>query len=70
MYKRQSLYRALLKLTDEGKKLAAYVSERAQVAVETVGKELTGEKRTIFYSLLDSISTQLQIASKEGLPKP
>ena len=45
----QNLYRALLKLTDEGKVAAEHVRERASLAVEIAGKDLTEEKREIFY---------------------
>ena len=62
-------YRALIKLTTEGEKATAHVRERAAVAVEIGGSELTDEERTIFYRALDSIVAKLQVLGKEGLPQ-
>ena len=63
-----NLYRALLKLTDEGNIVAEHISERARVAVELGGKGLTDEQREIFYEALGRIVSNLQSLSKEGLP--
>lgn len=65
----QSLYRGVFKLTEEGKAAAEHVRQRASLAVEIAGKELTDEKRTIFYEALESITANLRELSKEGLPK-
>ena len=65
----QNLYRALLKLTDEGKIAAEHVRARASLAVEIAGKDLTEEKREIFYESLETIASNLKELSKEGLPK-
>lgn len=65
----QNLYRGVFKLTDEGKKAAEYVQKRASRAVELAGKELTEEKRDIFYEALDSIVLNLRRLSKEGIPE-
>lgn len=61
-------YNALIKLTAEGLKAAAYVDERAQAAIEAVGNEMTDENRATFYATLDFIAAKLQTISKEGLP--
>ncbi|MBQ7050981.1 MAG: hypothetical protein IJN87_10160, partial [Firmicutes bacterium] len=61
-------YNALIKLTAEGLKAAAYVDERAQAAIEAVGNEMTDENRAAFYATLDFIAAKLQTISKEGLP--
>lgn len=61
-------YNALIKLTTEGLKAAAYVDERAQAAIEAVGNEMTDENRAAFYATLDFIAAKLQTISKEGLP--
>ena len=61
-------YNALIKLTAEGLKAAAYVDERAQAAIEAVGNEMTNENRAAFYATLDFIAAKLQTISKEGLP--
>lgn len=63
-----NLYRALLKLTDEGKKAADFICRRATLAVEMAGKGLSESDRKIFYEALDLIAGNLQIISKNGLP--
>lgn len=62
-------YRALLKLTEEGKQAALHVQERAALAVELAGAGLSDENREIFYSALELITSNLQTLSKEGLPQ-
>ena len=64
-----NMYRALIKLTDEGREAALHVRERAALAVELAGSGLTDEEREIFYSALERITANLQSLSKEGLPK-
>lgn len=65
----QSLYRGVLRLTEEGKRAAEYVSSRAKLAVELAGKGLTEEKRSIFYESLGIIAENLRTLCKEGLPE-
>ena len=62
-----NLYRANIVLTDEGRKLAEQINEKAKSAVEFAGKDLTEENRKIFYESLELIITNLQILSKEGI---
>ena len=64
-----SLYRGLWVLTDEGKKAAEQVSLRASKAVELAGKDLTDETRDVFYKALESITSNLSLLSKEGIPE-
>lgn len=64
-----SLYRGLLILTDEGKAAASCVCDRAGRAVEMAGKDLTEETREIFYQSLESITSNLRMLSKEGIPE-
>ena len=64
-----SLYRGLCVLTEEGKKTAEQVSLRASKAVELAGKDLDEETRNIFYKALESITSNLTILSKEGIPE-
>ena len=64
-----SLYRGLLKLTEEGKKAAHYVAERARLAVEIAGRGLSEENRRIFYEALGIIAVNLRDLSKKGLPE-
>lgn len=65
----QNLYRALLKLTDEGKTAAEHVRERARIAVEIAGAGLTDEQRRIFYDSLELITSNLKNICEEGLPQ-
>ena len=67
--KNNTVYRALLFLTDEGKKAAGYVTERAKIAVEKAGSGLSDHDRQIFYSSLGLISSNLQKICKDGLPE-
>lgn len=65
----QNLYRALLKLTDEGKTAAEHVRERAALVVEVAGKDLSDENRAVFYETLERIVSNLREISREGLPQ-
>ncbi len=65
----QNRYRGVFKLTEEGKKVVEHVRERASRGVEIAGKDLTEEKRTIFYESLESIVSNLRELSKEGIPE-
>ena len=62
-------YRALIKLTDEGKNAAKHVQGRAKIAVDIAGRELTENDREIFYNSLERIATNLQTISEDGLPQ-
>ncbi|MBQ6803688.1 MAG: hypothetical protein IJP04_03430 [Clostridia bacterium] len=63
-----NFYRAKLRLTEEGKKVAEHINDRARIAVELGGNGLTDEEREIFYHALELIVTNLQALSREGLP--
>lgn len=65
----QNHYRAAFKLTEEGKMIAEHVRERANLAVELAGKDLSDDKRAVFYEVLESITINLKDLSKEGLPQ-
>ena len=65
----QNSYRALLKLTAEGEKAAKFVQERATVAVELAGKDLSDDARKIFYDTLEYIASNLQMLGEKGLPQ-
>lgn len=65
----QNMYRGVFKLTEEGKEAAEHVRQRASLAVELAGKDLSDEKREIFYEALESIVMNLREISKEGLPR-
>jgi DNA-binding MarR family transcriptional regulator len=64
----QNLYRGVFKLTEQGKDAAEHVRERARLAVEIAGSDLSDENRAIFYEALESITNRLREISKEGLP--
>lgn len=64
-----TLYRAKLCLTDEGRRAADFVCRRAQAAVTEGGKGLEEEERRVFYKALDLISGNLEKISKEGIPQ-
>lgn len=64
-----SFYRALLKLTDSGRYAADQVKQRAHIAVEMAGGEVSLENRQIFYDTLEHIADKLRLISSDGLPK-
>lgn len=65
----QNMYRGVIKLTEEGKNATEHVRQRASLAVELAGKDLTDENRAVLYEALESIVMNLREISKEGLPK-
>lgn len=64
----QSLYRGLLKLTQQGRAVAEQIGKRVSLAVELAGKDLGAEERSCFYHALDSITANLREISRKGLP--
>ncbi|MBQ5319266.1 MAG: winged helix-turn-helix transcriptional regulator [Oscillospiraceae bacterium] len=64
--KEGSNYRALLKLTKDGEKIAEQIKSQAEAAVEYGGKGLTDEQRTIFYEAIEIICDNLEDLSKKG----
>ena len=67
--KNNNMYRAKLILTDEGKKAADYVSERAERAVNAAGQGLSEEDRKIFYGVLAIFEANLRRISRDGIPE-
>lgn len=65
----QNLYRGVFRLTEEGNAAAEFVCRRASLAVELAGKDLTEEKRAVFYEALEAIAANLRELSKDGLPQ-
>ncbi len=53
-------YRAKLQLTEYGRKAAGSVRERAQSIVDQVGRDLTEEERSNFYSALTMICANME----------
>ena len=64
-----NLYRAKLLLTEEGRKAAEQVQQRAAVAVELAGSGMSEDEREVFYRCLERITSNLQMLSKDGLPR-
>lgn len=64
-----SKYRGIFRLTPSGMVAAAHVRNRANLAVELAGKDLTEENRQIFYDSLESILQNLRQLSQNGLPE-
>ncbi len=62
-------YRGTFKLTPKGVEAAEFVRERAGLAVEIAGKDLTEEKRAVFYEALASIVANLRELGREGIPE-
>ena len=62
-----SNYRAPLKLTDEGKKIAEMINEKASAAVEYGGHGLSDADRETFYAALELITSNLQKLTEKGL---
>lgn len=67
--KHQNLYGGVFKLTEQGKLAAEHVRQRASLAVEIAGSDLTEENRKIFYETLEHIAGKMRDISKEGLPR-
>ena len=65
----KNFYRALLKLTEEGRTAAEQVEAKVAVAVEYIGRGITDENREICYKVLEHISGNMQILCEEGLPQ-
>ncbi|MBR5633297.1 MAG: MarR family transcriptional regulator [Clostridia bacterium] len=65
----KNLYRAVFRLTEEGKAAAEYVAGRAQLAVDIAGGGLTDTQRTVFYESLEIITNKLRELSRDGLPE-
>ena len=64
-----SRYRALLRLTEQGKAAANAVMEKARLAVEVAGKGFGEEEREVFYRVLSIISGNLHKLCRDGLTK-
>ena len=62
----QARYRAPLKLTEEGKKLAAHISDQATKVLSTVGEGLSDETRNHMYKGLDTIAENMKKLVEEG----
>ena len=64
--RQDSSYRARLRLTDEGRRAAAFVLRRAEAAVDACG--LTDDNRDAFYAAQNMIARNLESVCLTGLP--
>ena len=64
-----TLYRAPIALTEEGLRAAAFVAERATIAVAKANEGLSEEHRRIMYSSLGIIFSNLEKVCAEGIPE-
>lgn len=62
-------YGGAFKLTEEGMAAAEYVRQRASLAVQIAGEDLSDENRAVLYESLEKIASKLREMSKEGLPQ-
>lgn len=62
-------YRALLLLTDEGKRAAQFVACKAQFAVEEGGEGLSDQERMQLQQALARIARNLEKICEKGLPQ-
>ena len=69
LQKQGSAYRSALILTSAGIRAAEHVRNRAALAVELAGADLSDAQRSVFYSALASITENLQAISQTGLPE-
>lgn len=64
-----SRYRAILRLTEQGKVAAEAVVEKARLAVERAGIGFGDQEREVFYRVLALIAGNLHTICKDGLTK-
>ena len=60
-------YRALILLTNEGKRVAESVRERVSVVVDAAGFGISDENRIAFYSTLETIVSNMKKISEKGV---
>lgn len=65
----ENKYRALLRLTDEGKRAADFVARKAQFAVEEGGQGLSDDERLRLQQILTLIARNLEKLCEKGLPQ-
>ncbi len=63
-----SAYRALLTLTPAGQQASDYVNQKASLAVELAGKDVTDEDRAVLYATLGKIFNNIKTISRKGIP--
>ncbi len=63
-----SAYRTPIRLSTEGKALAAHLRKRAALATELGGRGIDAPTREKFYETLELIDYNLQTIAQDGLP--
>lgn len=61
-------YKALLMLTQKGKEAAEFVKDRCSLATALAGEGLSEQDRSVFYTTLHRIASNLQNLSDNGIP--
>ena len=64
----RNLYRAVFKLTSEGKEVADFVVRRGRLAAEIAGRDMDDATRKVFYSCLEVIATNLRDLCRDVIP--
>lgn len=62
-----SAYRAALRLTEEGRKIAGQVNQKVRLAAARAGEGLSEADRKVLYATLERIAANLKKISQEGL---
>ena len=65
----QNGYGGALLLTDKGREAAAFVQQRAALAVSLAGNDLDDGDREVMYACLEHIADRLRNLSERGLPE-
>ena len=65
---KDTVYRARLQLTDQGKAIATEVATLAEVAVNKATQGMSDEQRKAMYESLGLIAANLRAICKEGIP--
>jgi DNA-binding MarR family transcriptional regulator len=60
-------YRGDIRLTEQGRQVAAQLRQRAALAVERAGRGLSDDDRATFYDALETIADNLRAMSRSGL---
>lgn len=63
-----TMYRAVIRLTEQGRQAAEYVAGRASAAVEAGGRGLRPKERDALQAALALIADNLETIMKEGVP--
>lgn len=63
----QKGYAGTFILTDKGRNIAKEISKKVSLAVEYANRDITDEKRAIFYEVLDKFSSNIAEIGEQGL---